>query len=504
MKRITKIITIAGFAAALLAISALLILPRIFKNNIQRNKAKKNKTDTFFYDDFDFSSLRTLKAGEEPRITMEDSELVTSVLSGDFDADGSEEQIIAYRAFAQGQAEPSMYVTFIEYNEIDRKYIRLTNEKILVTRPGTLAIYTQDLIGNHKNCILITGINESEEKTLSVFSWSANVNGKAYISKLAEIAADGSISIEEIERSVAYRQGMANGASYTILVRSRDSDSGNSLDQIETNYVYNSEKGIYERSKTVKLPGARIEERTLRNVLGGSAAQFERFAEGLWYHVSMSGTVDNEQYIYIDTVNREIIFYSDATQQVYTWRNSSATRFGIYISSQNISVPTMNRIIDIELESIDSIRVRVFEDVRMRIQINAPWDGSYRRATAIAREKPSKEVPAFTDSAYTCVWGNLKFFPRGEFELTNGTVHESGNYAFFALEGEEILEFIPRIAPVNNKNKTAAYPLVNRETYRVERAEDGIIKLYRTRIGTGGLQIYHEPPLSLSPFTGEM
>jgi hypothetical protein len=96
-------------------------------------------------------------------------------------------------------------------------------------------------------------------------------------------------------------------------------------------------------------------------------------------------SISNDQYIYFDTAGRELIFYDKSTQQVYTWLSSTSTRYGLYISSQNISVATLRRVMDIELESIDSIRVKVFEDVRMKIGLNAPWDGSYRKSTSIKK-----------------------------------------------------------------------------------------------------------------------
>ncbi|MDR0551018.1 MAG: pallilysin-related adhesin [Spirochaetaceae bacterium] len=501
MKRITRNISIIAFSATALIIASFVFLPGVLKNNT-RIKAGVDADAGVFIDgdeNIDLSGIRVYKAGEEPRVSLDDGDIAVSVLSGDFDGDGSEEQVIAYRTL-NGVHSPIM-VTFVEYNEFTFTYTRIYTTKTGATRPATLALYTQDLTGAHKNCILATGMNEQDEKTMSVFMWNKAANGSPRIDTLAEIVTDGSISVEETARSRAYEQGTSGGASYAILVRSRDTSSGNELDQIETTWGYNGAKGLYERQNTVKLPGARIETRTLRDVLGGGAGRFERFVSGLWYHVSAGGTVDNEQYIYFDTENREIIFYGDNTQQVYTWRNSSATRFGIYISSQNISVPTMNRVVDIELESVDSIRVRVFEDVRMRIQVNAPWDGAYRKAS---RDTKKNELPVESriQASYTCAWGNIRFFPSGEFEITNSSIREQGNYSFFALENNEILELIPRI-PQQEKNSAAVYPLPSRESYRVERTADGALKLYRIRLGTRGIQSYNETPTALSPAGAE-
>jgi hypothetical protein len=503
MKRGTRIITASAFGCTLLLI-ALLLAARfgVFSAWTERvSGGQRGAGQPEEYTDLDFSSLRVLKGGDEPRISMENGELIVSVLSGDFDGDGAEEQIIAYRDLAAPAAgPPSVSIACIDYDENSGEYVRVADFKTPVTRPGTLALYTQDLIGDHQDCVMVTGMNDQDDRTMSVYRWEPG--GASAVKRIAEITSDGSISIQENDRPVAYTQGMTGGQSYAILVRTRDALSGNPLDQIETNWIYNAASGVYERRGAVRLPGARVESRALRDVLSGNARRFEQFAGGLWYHVSASGTIDNEQYMYFDTENREIIFYGDNTQQVYTWRSSSPTRFGIYISSQNISVPTMQRHIDLELESIDSMRVRVFEDVRMRIQINAPWDGSYRKASQQGGAKAAARVDSFIDAVYDCSWGRIRFAPDGVFEIQQTDGNQTGAYAFFALDSHEILELIPRAKPAGKPSERAAGG-GGRESYRVERAEGGGVKLYRVRLGTRGIQEYHEAPVTLAPAAGE-
>ena len=513
MKRSTLVLTLISFGCTAAMITALIFFPGQILPKLKREQPDIRAAGA--PDDFagiDLTNIRTFKASAEPLVGLEAGELVVTVLSEDFDGDGREEQIIAYRNFgvSAGAASGSssgnavqaaqVYITFIDYNAETGQYSRILNDKIPATRPATIAMYTQDLIGDHRSCIIVSGMNESEEKTMSVYKWTDG--NSPPVVKIAEIVTDGSISILDTDRPDAYTQGLTSGQSYAIQVRSSDPASRSGLDQIETTWRYNGVKGVYEKQGDVRLPGARVDTRAVRELLSGNSARFEQFVSGLWYHVSQSGTLDSEQYIYFDIESREIIFYGDNTQQVYTWRNSSTTRFGIYISSQNILVPTMNRIVDLELESADSIRVRVFEDVRMRIQVSAPWDGSYRKANISAdKNKRPAKVNTFISGTYDSAFGRFKFLSDGTYGITQAGVSQNGTYSFFMLGDIELLEIRPKINPDEKpaRDSPASYMPKGQETYRIERGDEHTIKLSRVRIGTRGISEYHEVPVILMP-----
>jgi hypothetical protein len=193
----------------------------------------------------------------------------------------------------------------------------------------------------------------------------------------------------------------------------------------------------------------------------------------------------------------------DDAQQIFTWRNSNPTRYGLYVSTENISVTTLRRSIDIELETLDSIRVKVVEDVRLKIGVNAPWDGSYRKASALAKPEPPPpfEVASYADAAYNGIIGRVAFSPDGVYELSSGGTVQSGRYSFFALDGREMLE----LRRASGSDAPAANPRPaggsgsERQTYIVRRPEDGGLSLRRVRIGAAGVQDMHEPAILLAP-----
>jgi hypothetical protein len=436
------------------------------------------------------------------KVALNEGEALISVLTQDFDGDQLDEQIIAYRNLLE--QESPIYVTYVEYLNPEGGYRRIWNTSTAVGRPGTLTLYSQDVLGDRSVCILITGMNAAGEHTLTILRINSgvptapNTSGEEYFSRIAEIHIDGSIRVIETERTQAYQQGLSGGQSFDIVAYGRDNDSTNILDQVEITYAYSPGQDRYVQAKIARLPGSQVEQRRVRELLSGNSGEFEGFIEGLWYYVSPQGTLDNRQYIYFDPDNRELIFYGEETQQIFVWQNSSPTRYGLYVSSQNISVTTLRRFLDIELESLDSIRVKVFEDVRLKIGVSASWDGSYRKAGTVKDPPPAaREVHSYFDAAYDGSIGTLRFNTNGTYELhAEGTVKE-GNYAFFILDNRELLELRP-----------GSITGLSRETYLVETdgnrrltgSENGppSLTLTRVRLSTKGIQDVHEAAITLT------
>jgi hypothetical protein len=357
-----------------------------------------------------------------------------------------------------------------------------------ITQYATVSVFTEDLVGDRSKCIIITGMDGKGDRIMAVFRNTFAASGgegspDIKFGKIAEIKIDGAIRIVETERTQAYQLGITTGASYKIAAHGKDPASSNELDQIEITYSYNPVSGVYEQSGITRIPGAQIEAKRLRELLNGNAKEFEEFVNGLWYHVSSDGTVENSRYVYFDTMEKEVVFYDEDTQQVYNWLGSSSTRYGLYISSQNISVATLRRVIDIELESLDSIRLKVFEDVHMKILIDAPWDGIYRKATSIKRSNKATlpVVAPFVDASYSSSIGDIQFSSDGGYEVDlNGFVRK-GKYVFYLLENNELLNFLP------------ADSSENRQSYRVIRNSNGRdFSLQRVSLTTKGIQEFHE------------
>jgi hypothetical protein len=429
-----------------------------------------------------------------------EGEFAISVLNFDFGNEVFEEQIVAYRSHFD--AENPISIAFFGYDERGRAYRRLWNAPVAAAMPGTVSMYSQDLLGDRSFCVVVTGMNAREEHTMTVFRRDPGKDKAQPFAKIAELRIGGSITVEETDRPLAYQQGISGGQPFVIAVSGHDSESQNILDRVEIAYAYNPASGVYEQKNIVRVPGKQVEERRLREILGGGTKAFEEFINDLWYHVTAQGTIDKNQYLYFDPVNREIIFFGDETQQVFNWQHSNSTRFGLYLISQNISVSTLRRFLDIEMESLDSIHIRVFEDVRLKISVSASWDGSYRRAGNTTRASTEeKPLRPYTDAVYDSSMGRLRFYPNGEYELNSSGALTRGRYAFFRTSGSDLLELRPERNAVKSENgdHRFIYTLTSMESARNNNgSRNENLSLSRIRLGASGIHELHEAPIILT------
>jgi hypothetical protein len=499
-KRILRIFTILIFTATALCIGALVLLPKDFfhpKGRIQpKTRVIIPQAGEGSYEAGLTAERLAYEDSMTPKVALEEGETVIAALSLDYNSKSTEEQIIAYRNLLE--IESPVYITYIDFDQNKGEYKRVWSTPTAATRPGTVNLYTQDLIGDRGACVLVTGMNTAGEHTLTVFRKSADPRANQPFNKIAEIRIDGSISVQERERSGAYQLGQANGQSFTIAAYGRDYESSNILDQVEIIYEYNPAIGLYEQNRAARVPGTQIEQRRVRELLGGDTGEFESFINGLWYYVSSQGTLDNRQYLYFDPENREIIFYEDDNQEVFSWKSSSPTRYGLYVSSQNISISNLRRFLNIELTSLDSIQVRAFEDVHLRIGVSASWDGSYRKVKTAETQEPARRSlvrPRF-DAAYNSSLGKMNFYADGSYELQSEGSVLKGKYIFFTLDNKQLLEL-----------RRSNLQGTERETFRVEPANPKTpgtpavfenLTLFRVQVGTKGLQELHDATISLA------
>ena len=490
-------VTVIIFLLCAAGIAVLIFLPSAEKKPQERQRtriivpaaADDPQSGPLFLEQMSYENGSSLKA------PLDSGELALSALNIDFDNDSIEEQIVAFRS--QSGVENQVAITLFAFDERGRQYRRLWNAPIAALTPGTVSLYTQDLLGDRSHCIIITGMNTQGDHTMTVFRKDPQSDRNRPFALIAEIRIGGSITVQETERPLAYQQGIARGQPFVISASGHDSASENMLDRVEIAYAYNSARGIYEQSSITRVPGSQIEERRLREILTGEAKGFENFINDLWYHLTPQGTIDRGQYLYFDPEKREIIFFGDGTQQVFVWNYSNSTRYGLYVSSHNISVTTLRRFLDIELESLDSIRIRVIEDLRLKIFLSASWDGSYRRAGAVARALiEEKSARPYTDAVYDSSMGRLRFHANGEYELSSSGTLSKGRYAFFRTGSYDLLELRPERNGAGGDNRLV-YHCTGMESGGGA-SESANLSLARVRLGTSGIQEFHEAPIILT------
>jgi len=416
------------------------------------------------------------------KIPLEENETVIAVLNYEsMDGLNWEDQFVVFHL--TGDSDP-LHILLLGYEPSNRSYYRAWESPISATRPETISLYSQDLIGDRNNCVVITGMNSQDEHTMTVIRRVLGQDPQHR--KIAELQVAGSISIQEVSRTVAYQQGISTGRSHNIVTYGPDPRSSNILDQVEIVYSFNTTSQLYQQSNVTRIPGSQIEQRRTREILSGAPGVFEDFIEGLWYFISPQGAMNTRQLLYFDPKGKEIIFFGEESQQVFRWQLSRPQRLGLYIRSQNLSITTLTRFIDIEMESLDRLRVRVTEDIRLRITVSTPWDGTYRRARTITIPNEIPQVNTSMDALFDSSWGRLQFHVNGEYAITSSGNIRRGHYVFFNIGENELLE----LRPEEGSN--------NRMVYKVENTA-GIRILIPVRIGTAGIQELSEPPVTLTP-----
>jgi hypothetical protein len=475
-RRNFKVFTILIFLLTALGIGTLLFLPKDFFSPSNRGASQTRvvipQNIGLGGSPSELLDNQNLEEGSAARVPFAENESVISIITGDFNGDSREEQIIAYRNLQE--IDTPIFITYAEPGETAGEYSRVWTAPTAATRPNSLILYNEDLVGDGGICVLAFGINGSGEQTLTVFRKNGLAAGFAReeaFGKIAEFIIEGSITVQEAQRSRDYQQG---GKSLTISTYGRDYESSNMLDQIETTYTYNPVNGLYEQSQAVKIPGRQIEQRRVSELLN-SPGSFEAFIDGLWFHTMDDG---QNQYVYFNTANSEVIFYINNTEEIFTWQESNPTRYGLHIIGRNISLTKLRCTINIELESLDSIRLRVFHDAYLRTGPGAVWDGSYRKVQTITTAAAEKRVPPYLEGSYKGEDGGIVFFKDGSYELvgTKTEALQKGKYVFFNMGDGEFLELRPS-EPEG----------LSRVTFRINRSGENIT-LTRIRIGTRGIQ----------------
>ncbi len=309
----------------------------------------------------------------QPLIKLEADETFLQALNIDLDKDGLQDQICAVRKLP----EPYIYLVPAIQRSSASEYVRLEPIKTGITQSRTLLFYILDVIGNRSNALVFSGMTAENHQLLAIYLPSIGQDGTVSFTPVADLRADGPINIREIQRSDAYELGLTTGESYPVVSYNSDPEAQQTLDQIERIYRWDNNLKRYILSSESKIPGKKIESNLIRQLQGGDITSFMQFLSGLWYISNSSG--NTTRYLFINPDEKEIIFHNTNTEEVYSIESGVPRRYGAYLTSRNRSISSIRRMIDIEVTSIDEIKIKIQEDVKLKIGVASDWDGQYRK-----------------------------------------------------------------------------------------------------------------------------
>jgi len=446
MKKI--LITLFFSALALLFIWLLVKRPELSSQNETRRSPKTIvPADTSEREGFSPGIAESAAFDEsriQPLVLLENNEIFLQALSLDINRDGVMDQICAIRK--AGSA--NVFLVAGIQNPITGEYARLPEITTSITQARTLLLYSTDLLGDRSNPVIVSGMTSDNNHALAVFLPETERIGAPTLNTIADLRSDGPISIKDVERSDAYNLGVTSGESFAIHTYNSDPGSPDTLDQIERIYRWNRRSKHYEQVSESRIQGKRLESRLVSQLQGANLETFEDFLNGLWYLPASTGR-QGARYLFFDTQKREITFHSKSVQEVFIRESGSPRRYGAYLTTRNKSIASIRRMIDIELTGIDEIKIKVLENVKLKIGVASDWDGTYRKMSATSfapQEQESVTVSRIRtlltepDAPWVSSDGQELEFNAQTYSYKTINTVETGNYALMTIKDQTVLQ----------------------------------------------------------------
>lgn len=377
-------------------------------------------------------------------LSLSNDETLISTVEVDIDDDGLEDQINVIKDIAG----PNLKVVVGVYNSSTSSYNRSFTIDTEISQVRTFSCTSLDVVGNHKNALIYQGMTDNGHFIMKIYSAEKkSSNGDFKMKLIGDFDSEGTIFIQQNPRSEAYELSQANGESFPIWIYTSETQSNSNtarLDQIQTMYDWSPLEEKYVEIRTIRVPGSSIAAKEFAKIQDGTVSSFGRFLDGLWYKVD--GT-DNKRFIFFDYQNEEIVFQFQDTEEVYSWLKSNLRRNGIYFSSVNKSIENLQRRFDISLVSIDEIRIKIQDDVRMLIGEENLWDGSYRKVVKKQNSNVNREnISEYIEKLVKVVkWessdGTKIEFSNNEYVVNGEHLQDKGRFTQIDIFEKTFIQF---------------------------------------------------------------
>ncbi len=416
------------------------------ENNLQENAKLPSASENEKYETF---------------VPLLPGETLIGALTIDINNDGYDDELIVVRK----TSSPYLWIVPGIYNSNTHEYDRYDEIQTKFTRTRTFSYSAMDLIGDHKNSIIYQGVDDSGNYVMQIYNLKTSPMGTPSIVNIGDFSSDGTVFIQQTERSENYELGIARGESFSVWVYkselpeetpSVNASNGakkpaqNQPNQIQQEYKWNPFTQHYELAQQIKVNASRLMAKELSKIQDGTVESFAAFLNGLWYKTSNAD--GNIRYLFFDYNNREIIHLFNDTQEVYQWDDSKLRHNGIYLTTVNSDILTLHRRFDIALINTDEIRITIRDDINLLIKESTTWDGNYKKLSlqnsfdqakktvimeAIQKELKKSESWASPDGQFTLL------FKDSAFEAKNGGNSEAGVYSLMMAGNDVVLQLLP-------------------------------------------------------------
>ena len=321
-------------------------------------------------------------------ITLRSNETLINTITIDFNNDGYDDEVITVRKTG---SENFTIVPGL-FNPETADYDRLEDIPTTISRIRTFSLSGMDLIGDHCNSLIYQGVADDENYVMQIFLWEPREGSRhaddtdttdGSLLKIGDFVSDGTIFIQQTERSDSYQLSLSKGESFSVWVYESEKivdESGNIVagqNQIQKEYKWNSGSKKYELANEIKVTAGKLAANELSRIQDGTVETFAAFLDGLWYKTSNEDNVI--RYIYYNYENREIILLQSDVQEVYEWEDSKLRHNGIYLYTVNSDITNLQRRFDLLLISVDEIKITLYDSIGLIIKESSEWDGQYKK-----------------------------------------------------------------------------------------------------------------------------
>ncbi len=317
----------------------------------------------------------------ETFVPLYSGETLISTLTIDINNDGYDDEVIIVRK----ASSQNLWVVAALIDSESGLYERLEPIETEFTRTRTFSYMGLDVTGEHKNALVYQGVADDGNYVMKIYL-CVEQRGRNVLLNIGDFSCDGTVFIQQTERSESYALALSKGESFSVWVYKSDTSKQDSdgksktsvaQNQIQQEYKWNSITQRYELAREIKVTAGRLAATELSRIQDGTVETFAAFLEGLWYKTSNSG--GNIRYMYFNYPENEIIQLYKDTQEVYEWEDSKLRHNGIYLTAVNADIMNLHRRFDIALVNTDEIKITLRDDINLIISENTQWDGNYKK-----------------------------------------------------------------------------------------------------------------------------
>mgnify|MGYP007111716229 CR=1 FL=1 len=149
------------------------------------------------------------------------------------------------------------------YNSESNSYDRFAEISTEIAKIRTFSYSAIDMTGTHKTALVYQGVKSNSDSVMKIYQYEKK-GKRGELILIGDFSSDGTIFIQQTERSEAYELSQAKGASYKVWVYSSDNTEGaGSLSQIQTEYDWSPSQGKYVQVRQIKVTGRNLAAKEL-------------------------------------------------------------------------------------------------------------------------------------------------------------------------------------------------------------------------------------------------